>query len=304
MRRGIEFWALVAVASAGVAAAFQAPAPAAGSANFRDRAGNMTLSGFSAFQTSTDAEGNLVFQGEGAPLKGTWSRQGLEGTGTKLEGRAARLGNLYNLRDAVLSGSATLRVDRGAAEAALAREESRPAREDRRGTLRMNSERFEIVAEGEKTRVGVPGALVAFGQGYGSRTEQGQKLSVRNDLEMRGTRAVFTVDGTAGAAGTPIGSGKVFGPVTLVLTQTDLNVSAKTTRVTATGNELILDFTGERPFARLEGNVKIDGDAPAFSGVAEAARATLFLDSNLNVTGAAIEGSPVRTVVRPDGGRR
>lgn len=237
---------------------------------FRDKDDNMSLSGLGSWATTRVDEDTLSFRGSGNPFRGRWRDQGLVVTAQRIEGTAKKgPKGAFSLASATISGGV---------RAELA--QFGPGGASRNSVLNCSATTFSDRAEGPR--------LVATGSVVLTDFVQPDAQTVR----LEGPSATIDLYPFQGRRDWPIRAATIPGPVQAVLTRVfkDSGGGARTAKVVATGNRLSYDDASRT--LTLAGNVRVEGDDAAMSGIATAARARIILDERRYLKEVQLEGDP------------
>jgi hypothetical protein len=242
---------------------------------FKDKAGNLTVSGLASWRvTRLDAEAVRIV-GRGSPFTAVWTAEGLTLSGLDIEGRLSQgTGGRLQLRQARVKGNVVMRLVQNTAN------------------------------QGQRTTA-LTGAALDYDAGRDETTIDGAvsvatKLERSGELfELRGTGATIQLYPLGETREWPARSGSLGGPVTMRLLRTrsatqrersEGTTDPVTVEVTGRADRLAFDEDGRRIV--LAGSVTIVGSDAAGFGEIKANRAVVRLNERREVVDIDFDGSP------------
>jgi hypothetical protein len=125
-------------------------------------------------------------------------------------------------------------------------------------------------------------------------------------VEIQSARSSITVDPSIQGGKNNLKSGSFEGPVTIKITRNerdDGSAEGTTSVYTAKGDHMLADFTASDKTVILDKNVVLTGSGATFNGTANASRAIIHVNDDLQPIRYEFVGEPATTRIKT-GGRR
>ncbi len=244
---------------------------------FRDREGNMEITGLSSWRAKQLDDGSLSFTGTGSPFLGKWRDQGLTIRGQKIEGKAARSDKGLKLSQATVSGGVRTEWV------------SERSGQTRTHQLNCNSATYDLAQQ----RLSLQGGVT-----WTTTSANSPRL-----MRLTGTSATVIFQTGAGTPSNSIESGTLVGPIQIrIETEREVRADSGKTevrKVTLTGRAGRATYSDSSRTLVLTGSIFLEGDDTVLGGTVDAAKATLRFSPQGELVEVDLEGSPGRTTLLP-----
>lgn len=237
---------------------------------FRDREGNMSLSGLSSWKATRVGDAELRFIGKGSPLIATWKKQGITVRSTQIEGLAQSAGRSFSLKSTTVTGNT--KIDLVGTQPGS----------NSRSTLTCT----KAVYDAANSTVDLAGGIT-----LASFSPESQRR-----FNMKGQTARLKIV----SGSWPIASGTVEGPIDMTLISVRKSAGSAGTLMTMKASAQRAEFVDAQRTITLLGNVSLSGDDDLTGGtVTGVDKAIIHLNEARDVTEVELFGQPGETTYSP-----
>lgn len=264
--------------------------------NWRDKANDMVLKGFTDFRVQTTPNGMLTFSGTGdvahkRPCVAAWEASGMRITAMQMDGTAKRAAsNAFILNKASIKGAVNFRL-----ENKFDQQNPQIIALPQVGTFTTESMLFST--DGSKLFLNIPTKVKVtydsdgvMGSPIASPTGQKPGLSIKSHINLVFTSSSAHFSGSADEQASLPLNGAFEGSVHWKVTRTVATTPPQVTTITGVADRVTGSQTPEGGRLAMTGHVQIDGDDPSWSGTSSASSITMTLDASGAPIGFELKG--------------
>ncbi len=239
---------------------------------FKDKAGNMELTGLSGWRAKQVDDNTIEFNGTGNPFVGKWKDQGLTLRAKTIKGTAKKKGNAFHLAEATLTGGIKGNIVR-----------------TENGVSRNNDFTCaQAVYSADTNHLDLTGGV----------TIVSTSASAPRSIRFTGPTVSATLYPPETKSNWAIKAATITGPVVVVIetvrtVKTGDKTEKRTVVINGRASKAVYDDVARTIV--LSGGVHLDGDDNVVGGTVEASRAIISLSEKREVIGIELQGDPGRT---------